>query len=177
LGLTRTSKAFNHKPFNRFIAPDLPAKANGGPGRHERDDHQPRDDSPTRPISHGASLSHRRALAEKNAYVDEHVAQTRRITSSAKFANSHALFSLEMPMQDVATEEAPKKTAIVASATVLPVLFAISFSHLLNDTIQALIPSIYPILKESFQLSFGQLGGSLLCFNAPPRSSSRWSAG
>ncbi|MCW1886899.1 MFS transporter [Luteolibacter flavescens] len=42
--------------------------------------------------------------------------------------------------------------------TVLALIFAISASHLLNDTIQALLPSIYPILKESYQLSFAQLG-------------------
>ena len=40
----------------------------------------------------------------------------------------------------------------------MAVLFAISFSHLLNDTIQALLPSIYPLLKESYRLDFAQLG-------------------
>jgi FSR family fosmidomycin resistance protein-like MFS transporter len=38
------------------------------------------------------------------------------------------------------------------------VLAAISFSHLLNDTIQSLVPAIYPIFKSSFQLSFAQIG-------------------
>lgn len=42
--------------------------------------------------------------------------------------------------------------------TVYPILFAISFSHLLNDTIQSLIPSIYPILKSNYHLSFAQVG-------------------
>lgn len=42
--------------------------------------------------------------------------------------------------------------------TVFALLFAISFSHMLNDTIQALLPSIYPLLKESYALSFTQLG-------------------
>lgn len=42
--------------------------------------------------------------------------------------------------------------------TVIGVLFAISFSHLLNDTIQALIPSLYPLFKQSQGLSFTQLG-------------------
>ncbi len=41
---------------------------------------------------------------------------------------------------------------------VFPVLFAISFSHLLNDTIQSLLPAIYPILKSSYHLSFAQVG-------------------
>ena len=42
--------------------------------------------------------------------------------------------------------------------TIYPILFAISFSHLLNDTIQSLIPSIYPILKSNYDLSFAQVG-------------------
>jgi FSR family fosmidomycin resistance protein-like MFS transporter len=37
-------------------------------------------------------------------------------------------------------------------------LFAISFAHLLNDLIQAIIPSIYPMLKEKYALSFSQIG-------------------
>lgn len=42
--------------------------------------------------------------------------------------------------------------------TVLALIFAISFAHMLNDTIQALLPSIYPLLKNSYGLSFTQLG-------------------
>jgi len=40
----------------------------------------------------------------------------------------------------------------------MPVLVAISFSHLLNDTIQSLIPAIYPLLKSSLFLDFTQIG-------------------
>jgi FSR family fosmidomycin resistance protein-like MFS transporter len=50
------------------------------------------------------------------------------------------------------------------SRTVLAILFAISFSHLLNDTIQSVIPAIYPLLKTSFQLSFVQIGLITLAF-------------
>jgi MFS transporter, FSR family, fosmidomycin resistance protein len=42
--------------------------------------------------------------------------------------------------------------------TAFPVLGAISFCHLLNDMMQALLPAIYPILKGGFDLSFGQIG-------------------
>lgn len=42
--------------------------------------------------------------------------------------------------------------------TAVAVLAAISFSHLLNDTIQALVPAIYPLLKSAFALSFAQVG-------------------
>src|SRR5713101_2214331 len=45
-----------------------------------------------------------------------------------------------------------------AGATVAGILAAISVSHLLNDTIQSLIPAIYPILKSAFQLNFTQIG-------------------
>ena len=42
--------------------------------------------------------------------------------------------------------------------TFFKVLAAISFGHLLNDMVQSLIPAIYPILKSSFRLDFGQIG-------------------
>ncbi|HEY4048074.1 MAG TPA: MFS transporter [Acidobacteriaceae bacterium] len=42
--------------------------------------------------------------------------------------------------------------------TLLPILSAIAFCHLLNDMMQSLLPSIYPILKGSFHLNFGQIG-------------------
>ncbi|MGH8023821.1 MAG: MFS transporter [Limisphaerales bacterium] len=45
-----------------------------------------------------------------------------------------------------------------AEQTVMPVLLAISFCHLLNDTVQSLISAIYPIIKQSFHLSFTQIG-------------------
>ncbi len=51
-----------------------------------------------------------------------------------------------------------------AQQTVFPILFAISFSHLLNDTIQSIIPAIYPQLKASFSLNFVQIGLITLTF-------------
>lgn len=42
--------------------------------------------------------------------------------------------------------------------TAFRILLAISTGHMLNDTIQSLIPSIYPILKESYALSFTEVG-------------------
>jgi len=45
-----------------------------------------------------------------------------------------------------------------AAQTVYPVLLAISFCHALNDMMQALVPSIYPLLKDSFNLDFAQIG-------------------
>ncbi len=45
-----------------------------------------------------------------------------------------------------------------AQKTVFRILAAVSFCHLLNDMVQSLIPSIYPMLKSSYGLSFEQLG-------------------
>jgi FSR family fosmidomycin resistance protein-like MFS transporter len=57
-----------------------------------------------------------------------------------------------------------EKLAAAAENTVLPVLMAISISHLLNDTIQSLIPAIYPLVKDTFKLSFTQVGLITLTF-------------
>lgn len=51
-----------------------------------------------------------------------------------------------------------------AEKTIMSVLLAISFSHLLNDTIQSLIPAIYPVVKQSFHLNFTQIGLITLTF-------------
>ncbi len=48
--------------------------------------------------------------------------------------------------------------------TAYTVLFAISICHLLNDTMQALLPALYPVLKTSFGLDFGQIGLITLTF-------------
>src|SRR5438045_6116796 len=49
-------------------------------------------------------------------------------------------------------------TADTGGKTVFKILVAISFCHLLNDTVQSLIPAIYPILRTSFHLNLGQIG-------------------
>jgi FSR family fosmidomycin resistance protein-like MFS transporter len=52
----------------------------------------------------------------------------------------------------------------IAGKTIFTILLSISFSHLLNDTIQSLIPSIYPVVKNSFHLNFSQIGIITLVF-------------
>ena len=52
----------------------------------------------------------------------------------------------------------------IGEATAITALAAISFSHLLNDMIQSLIPAIYPLLKDSFHLDFTQIGLITLAF-------------
>jgi MFS transporter, FSR family, fosmidomycin resistance protein len=54
--------------------------------------------------------------------------------------------------------DSTKPTQQVAEGTVFTILAAISFSHLLNDMIQSLLPAIYPILKSNFHLDFAKIG-------------------
>jgi FSR family fosmidomycin resistance protein-like MFS transporter len=44
------------------------------------------------------------------------------------------------------------------STTSLTLLVALSFSHLLNDTMQSLLPAVYPLLKGAYHLSYAQIG-------------------
>src|ERR1700757_4949190 len=45
-----------------------------------------------------------------------------------------------------------------AGGTAVAILAAISFCHLLNDMMQSLLPALYPMLKSSYRMSFGQIG-------------------
>lgn len=45
-----------------------------------------------------------------------------------------------------------------ANPTYYAMLFAISLVHLFNDTIQAVIPAIYPLLEKDMDLSYFQIG-------------------
>jgi len=48
--------------------------------------------------------------------------------------------------------------AQAAGRTTFSILAAISFCHMLNDMMQSLLPALYPMLKSSYALSFGQIG-------------------
>lgn len=42
--------------------------------------------------------------------------------------------------------------------TALSIIFAVSGAHLLNDLLQFLLPALYPLLKESYNLNYAQIG-------------------
>src|SRR5262249_60601735 len=52
----------------------------------------------------------------------------------------------------------------VAERSAFKILLAVSVCHLLNDTVQSLLPAIYPMLRNTFHLDFGQVG--LIAFTA-----------
>ena len=59
---------------------------------------------------------------------------------------------------------APAAALSAPPATVMQILFSVAFVHLLNDCVQAVLPSIYPLLKHEFALSFAQIGLITLSF-------------
>ena len=61
----------------------------------------------------------------------------------------------------------PAMTATLANAAqrpLLPILVALSGAHLLNDLIQSMIPAMYPLIKEAYQLDFAHVGLITLAF-------------
>ncbi|MCI8211550.1 Fosmidomycin resistance protein [Pseudomonas sp. S25] len=51
-----------------------------------------------------------------------------------------------------------------SSPLVMRIIGAVALAHLVNDLIQAVLPSIYPLLKESYGLTFTQVGLITLTF-------------
>jgi MFS transporter, FSR family, fosmidomycin resistance protein len=79
--------------------------------------------------------------------------------------NKPVVVSEETPVARVAVPDVT--SASVAKAAAGPayiVLAGISFSHFLNDTMQSLIASVYPILKDNYALDFAQIGLITLAF-------------
>jgi MFS transporter, FSR family, fosmidomycin resistance protein len=64
----------------------------------------------------------------------------------------------------IVENKAVQNSPLFQDGTVYRVLVAVSFCHLMNDTMQSLLPSIYPILKTGFHLNFGQIGLLTLTF-------------
>ncbi|WP_082491351.1 MFS transporter [Duganella sp. Leaf126] len=58
----------------------------------------------------------------------------------------------------------PASAPAPQTQTVMQILGAVAFAHLLNDLVQAMLPSIYPLLKAEFGLSFAQVGLITLTF-------------
>ena len=65
-------------------------------------------------------------------------------------------------MQTTAAAPAEKLTTVQQAA--FPIVLALSFTHFLNDMTQALLPAIYPIIKATYNLDFGQIGLLTLAF-------------
>jgi len=76
--------------------------------------------------------------------------------------NKPVIVSDETLTEPVVVEPASLKVDAAGPAYI--VLIGISFSHFLNDTMQSLIASVYPILKDNYALDFAQIGLITLAF-------------
>lgn len=63
-----------------------------------------------------------------------------------------------------ATASTPQVSAAQTSPLVMRILGACALAHLINDLIQAVLPSIYPMLKANYGLTFTQVGLITLTF-------------
>lgn len=61
-------------------------------------------------------------------------------------------------MQKTTASDPATGYASAAPALAVPVLFALSTAHLLNDMMQSLVPAIYPLIKTAHGLDFAQIG-------------------
>ncbi len=68
------------------------------------------------------------------------------------------------PAASLATITAAPANGMTAQAAAIPILISLSFCHLLNDLIQSLIPALYPLFKQEFNLDFAQIGIITLAF-------------
>ena len=69
------------------------------------------------------------------------------------------------PAPDASPAPAPVAPAAgIAPAASFPIVLALSLSHFLNDLVQALLPAIYPIIKDAYHLDYGHIGLLTLAF-------------
>lgn len=68
------------------------------------------------------------------------------------------------PTISAAPLTSPTTPVFDSTKTIVPVIGAVSFVHLINDLIQSVLPAIYPMLKTDYSLSFTQIGLITLAF-------------
>jgi len=80
--------------------------------------------------------------------------------------NKPVIVTEEALAAPVVAPELPQAAAAKAASggPAYAVIGGLSLSHFLNDTMQSLIPSVYPILKASYALDFAQIGLITLAF-------------
>ncbi|MDQ8726822.1 MFS transporter [Bradyrhizobium sp. LHD-71] len=78
--------------------------------------------------------------------------------------NRPAIVTEEALSAPVVSPDLPAGARATTSGPAYAVIGGLSFSHFLNDTMQSLIPSVYPILKASYALDFSQIGLITLAF-------------
>jgi FSR family fosmidomycin resistance protein-like MFS transporter len=71
---------------------------------------------------------------------------------------------ISMALSSTQAGASPAATTPQSSPLVLRIIGAVALAHLVNDLIQSVLPSIYPMLKANYDLSFTQIGLITLTF-------------
>jgi MFS transporter, FSR family, fosmidomycin resistance protein len=69
-----------------------------------------------------------------------------------------------MAISNTQADASPIPATSQSSPLVMRIIGAVALAHLINDLIQAVLPSIYPMLKDSYGLTFTQVGLITLTF-------------
>ncbi|MFW9266130.1 MFS transporter [Pseudomonas sp. NR3] len=69
-----------------------------------------------------------------------------------------------MAISNTPADATPIRATPQSSPLVMRIIGAVALAHLINDLIQAVLPSIYPMLKDSYGLTFTQVGLITLTF-------------
>ncbi|MDW6025005.1 MFS transporter [Mesorhizobium sp. BAC0120] len=67
-------------------------------------------------------------------------------------------------MTDTTVTADPARPSAAAQGTVMAIILAVSFGHMVNDIMQSMLPAIYPMLKDGFHLDFWQIGLLTMAF-------------
>ncbi len=67
-------------------------------------------------------------------------------------------------MANTSTTAQPIRPAFAPDTTVMAIIVAVSFCHMVNDIMQSLLAAIYPLLKDDFHLDFWQIGILTMAF-------------
>jgi MFS transporter, FSR family, fosmidomycin resistance protein len=69
-----------------------------------------------------------------------------------------------MALTNAQSSTIPPAASTQSSPLVMRIIGAVALAHLINDLIQSVLPSIYPMLKANYGLSFAQVGLITLTF-------------
>ena len=69
-----------------------------------------------------------------------------------------------MAISNAQTGSVPASATPQSSPLVMRIIGAVALAHLINDLIQSVLPSIYPMLKANYGLTFTQVGLITLTF-------------
>src|SRR5262245_61880710 len=76
----------------------------------------------------------------------------------AHIMSNETIWQASIVSENTLTARQPAATQAGSETTTFAILVSLSVCHLLNDMNQSLVPALYPILKESYHLDFGQIG-------------------